>query len=130
MQLSRIEAFFHENISFGEFKNDIGEEVSRYKIALDKKGGSSSIFLDQDINVLYLQRRDVKYICDAFLRGQFDKWEINYLAEALMLSQKVEFLDDATKDALFDLADPEFFRLISVDYVEAIIRKYLMDDND
>lgn len=124
MQLSEINKLFSQEISLNVFKKSIESEVSEYKQSLIKKGSSSPIILNEDIETLVLSESNVKFLCDAFLQSLIDKWEINYLVEGLLLTEKVSFENEKVKNAFFSFADPEYYELIDEEYVRDILEDF------
>lgn len=122
MQLSKISQLFKQEISIRDFKEAIAGEISNYKNSLKKKGGSQPIILNEDLQHLEVSGPDIKIICKAYLEGIIDKWELNYIAEAILLSSTITFTDDRSESALYALSDPEFFELLTDNYVRQIIK--------
>jgi len=122
MQLSKIGRLLKQELNVADFKEELGSEISSYKNSLSKKGSSQPIILNEDLQQLQVGGSDIQIICKAYLEGILNKWELNYIAEALLLSSKISFTDDKAEKALYSLSDPEFFELITDDYVRQIIK--------
>lgn len=121
MLLSKIKELFSYHTTLRDFKKNIESEIHQYEKNLAKKGSSSPILLTEDIQSINIRSQDVKFICEAFLNSQIDKWELNYLAEGIMLSERSHFENDAVKEAFDSLTDPEFFQLVSARYIKQIL---------
>lgn len=123
MLLSKIDSLFHQSLVVEDFKKEIAREIADYKKELAREATSIKIVVNEDIENLSITKEDVKILCDAFLNQEFDKWELNYLAEGLLLSEKISFDKEEVKDALSALADPEYFSLINPEYVQGIMKE-------
>lgn len=121
MSLSEIYQLLHKEITLNSFKKSIEKEISNYKVSLQKKGGSNPIFLHEDLQDLIISEVDIRFLCEAFLQNKFDEWELNYIAEALLLSDKVTFENDKVEEALLTLTDSEYFKLIDTEFIESIL---------
>jgi hypothetical protein len=123
MQLTKIYNFFKGKIVTEDFKKHIDTEVANYKQSLNKKGNSSPIYLNEDLDNFQINEDDIRILFISFLQNKLDKWELNYVAEALMLSEKISFNNGTTKDAILSLVDPEYFKLINTKFVQEILDK-------
>lgn len=124
MLLSHINRFFNKNISLEQFKKEVELEIFEYKKGLEKKGSSTPIFLKEDIQSLLVKEEDVTFLCELFILGKLDKWQLNYIAEALLLSERIEFENNKIEDALLALSDPEYYNLINVEFVKDILNEF------
>jgi hypothetical protein len=125
MLISRIKELFNLDLSLEDFKKEIEREVSEYKKSLDKKGSSSAIFVNADIKSLLIKKEDIKLLCDAFLSDKLDKWELNYICEAILLSENIILEKKKVKDALLALTDSEYFKLINREFVKDVSEEVL-----
>jgi hypothetical protein len=121
MVLSEISKLLNKEITLDGFKERIKKEISEYKRSLDKKGSSSPIFLNEDLQDLVIGEIDIKFLCEAYLQNKLDKWELNYIAEALLLSDKIIFKNGKVEEVLLALTDSEYFELISTEFVKSIL---------
>jgi DNA integrity scanning protein DisA with diadenylate cyclase activity len=121
MFLSRINDLFKQKITLEDFQKEIENEIVVYRVELGKKGGSSSIQLNEDIKNLLVKEQDIKLLCNAFLSNRLNKWELNYIGEGLLLSEKIDFENDKVKEALLAIADPEYYKLVNAAYIKDIL---------
>lgn len=121
MLLSAIQAFFNGNTKLYDFKKEIETEIIEYKKNLSKKGGSSPIILNEDLNSLLINKKNVIFLCEAFLNGNLNEWELNYIAEALLLSERIIITDNSVNEALLSITDPEYFKSVNHKYIEEVL---------
>jgi hypothetical protein len=122
MRLSRINGMLERQIGIDDFRAEIAPEISEYRRLLEKKSTSCPIYPDEDLHELLISPAHVIQVGNAFIENRIDKWELNYIADAIMLSSKVIFEDDRTEEAVLSLADLDYFSLIDRDYVAEIIK--------
>lgn len=111
------------SISLEEFKTIISNELLDYKKNVSKKGGSSPIFLSEDIDNLLITKDHLNFLLNAFLTKKINEWELNYLAEGILLSDKTSFDSSKTNDALLALTDSELFKSINEKYIQRILEE-------
>ncbi|MDP4259912.1 MAG: hypothetical protein Q8937_16920 [Bacteroidota bacterium] len=95
MLLSKINDLFNEKVALHDFKKEVESEVSAYRKGLDKKGASVPILLSEDMRSIVIRRQDVRLLYDAYLKNKLDEWDLNYLVEGLLLSEKINFDNDS-----------------------------------
>jgi hypothetical protein len=123
MKLSELNNLLALNISISDFTKNINSEISDYKRNINKKGTSSPVLLQEDMDRLLITKSHVKFLCNAYLNNKMDEWELSYLAEAMLLSEKIDFDDEKTSEALYTLTDSEYFKLINGKYIEKVIKE-------
>jgi hypothetical protein len=123
MLVSAINGLLNQNISFEEFKKEIESEISEYKKNLNKKGGSSPILVNSDMDNVSIKKQDIQFLGEAFLDDNLNKWELNYLAEGILLSNNFIIESRKVKDALLSLTDAEYFMLINKQFVIEILEE-------
>lgn len=106
MKISQIK----ESISKGkisiELKAVLDQLIPEYAGALSKTGSSveivatSDVEFDVDISV-------VKSLCQFFIDGEISELELAYIADALQLTDSVEFIESSVADLIAELTDPE-----------------------
>ena len=121
MLLSRIQALLNHTLSVKDFKQEILDEIREYEQAHLKKESNIPIYLDDDISQLSLDEDNLKFLCDQYLSARLNKWEINYIVEAIFLSENIVFCSEEIEDAFFSLADPSYFDLIDDEYIKSIL---------
>lgn len=89
MQLSEISDLLSSKIPINDFRDRISGEIAEYRKRLKITGGSSPIYLNEDIATLIVDKADIEFLCASFVRIELDPWELNYICEALMLSSIV-----------------------------------------
>ena len=99
MRLSQIKSVLESRGQVGNFKKEIEVEVSEYKKQLRKKGASSPIILNEDISYNLTKEHMDSYLYLVNL-NLLDRYEASYIADALLLSEKIFFEDDDMNDQL------------------------------
>lgn len=127
MYLSKLIDYFEHRITSSDFKEYLKGEISEYKNGHIKTGSSTPIYLQEDTSDLNVTTKNIQDLCIAYLNNEFSEWELNYVCEALLLSNKIVVTDKKIENALMALTDSEYFRLISKNYVEGIIQELLYD---
>lgn len=122
MNLSDISSFFADKLNVLQFKSIISPDVMNYEKALLKIGGSSPVYLTEDLAVLKVGIKDVKRLCENYLIGVLNEHEVNYIAEALLLSDKIVFENDLVEEALLALTDVDYFKNVSSQYIQSILK--------
>ncbi len=106
MKLSSIGALLKGQMSSAEFKFEIFEEIGRYSSALKKPGGSVPINVEEDQDII-VRSKDVSVLCVLYVSGMLSSIEISYLADALQLSERVDFSDDDVGSYIDEMTDSE-----------------------
>jgi len=99
MLLSQIRLLLENKVSIDSFKRQIQSEVSSYKKQLSKKGASAPIYLTEDI-FYTLAEQGISTLKRVYQAGQLDQFEISYLADTLLLAEKVKFSNEDIEDDL------------------------------
>ncbi|WP_101728689.1 hypothetical protein [Emticicia sp. TH156] len=88
-----------------EFKKLIEKEVDDYKFSLAKKGGSAPIILSEDIDLL-VGKSEITVLSQAFINDELSEYQVYYIMDALLLSDKIAFESEGFKDVVEILTDP------------------------
>ena len=105
MKLSAVVALMTGNLSPNEFSAAIAEELLVHTRALERLGGSAPVVVNEDTDVL-LNRQGLSSLCRLFALGHLSAAELAYTADALQLSDRVEFADPSIADDLAECTDP------------------------
>ncbi|HTR30637.1 MAG TPA: hypothetical protein VMH27_15300 [Puia sp.] len=106
MRLSQIKLFLRGQLAVDSFKTEIESEVLTYKHQLAKRGVSAPINLIED-EYFDLAKEDLDAFESLSRSGRLDEYEISYIADALLLSEKVKAPGDSTNNFLetFSISD-------------------------
>ncbi|MFT4015448.1 MAG: hypothetical protein QM668_00680 [Agriterribacter sp.] len=121
MKLSNIQKLLLGEMSIDNFTIEINEEVNIYKKSLLKKGASATIYLEEDLIKVKIDRKSINTICNFFIEGKIDNYQLNYMIEALLLSSHVSFANEKIRSLLEDLTDPEYGLKLDIEYVKNIV---------
>jgi cellobiose-specific phosphotransferase system component IIB len=105
MKLSQIKEFFNEIITPFALKGSISNEMENVKASSAKKGGSTSIFLVEDISLI-VEKSNIAILCQAYINSDLSEFEICYIVDALLLSSKVKFESEGLMELAETLTDP------------------------
>jgi hypothetical protein len=108
MTLSNIKKFLESNTDseLNNLKLSISEEVNNYIKQLKKGGASAPIYLEEDID-LTIEHKSLVRICQAYLSKKLTAFEVSYVVDALLMSERTIILNETTKEKLELLTDPE-----------------------
>lgn len=121
MKLTELSDLFNKKIGIEQFKLRIYSEVTKYKKGVKKKGGSGSIYLEEDINDFEIKKEDLIFLCSLFLEKKIDQWELNYIAEAIVFASYEKLFGSEMQNALDSLTDPEYEMLVNDNFVKKIM---------
>ncbi|MFT3945347.1 MAG: hypothetical protein QM763_00120 [Agriterribacter sp.] len=121
MKLSNIQKLLLGEMSIDNFTIAINEEVNIYKKSLLKKGASATIYLEEDLIKVKIDRKSINTICNFFIEGKINNYQLNYMIEALLLSSHVYFANENIRSLLEDLTDPEYGLKLDIEYVKNIV---------
>lgn len=105
MRLSQLRSFLEQKMKLEDFKKGIYKEVTDYKSQLSKKGASSEVFLEADID-LYLTKAHISGLCSHYLDDELSEYELYYVVDALLLSENVFFENERLLDLTETMTDP------------------------
>ncbi len=106
MKLSNIKSVFLGNMSLDAFKSSMQDEMKEYILLKSKRRSSMPVYLIED-GALTIGEKELRVLCEAYLNKDLNEMELNYIADALLLSNKVEFEEDEIADRIGYLTDPE-----------------------
>ena len=105
MRLSSLANLLSAKLSASEFSAEIADELLVHTRGLEKLGGSAPVVVTAD-TALVLDRPGLSALCNLFASGQLSATELAYTADALQLSEHVEFADASIADDLAECTDP------------------------
>ena len=106
MKLSSVANLISGTLSPTDFSAEISSEISAHTFELRKRGGIAHVRVFEDTDVL-LNRAGLSILCHLFATGQLTANELAYVADALQLSERVEFGDEDIASDLAECTDPE-----------------------
>jgi flagellar biosynthesis component FlhA len=106
MKLTTLQGFFNKIISADSFQDLIRTEVEHYKLLLSKTGSSVPVVLDED-TYLSIGGSEVSAICQAFIDEHISEYDVYYIVDALLLSNRITFASESLLDLLETLTDPQ-----------------------
>lgn len=121
MKQSLLKELFEDKVDLASFKHNIYEEVRAYKQKLEENGRSTIINVVEDIVKFNIRNEDLILLADFYLSGSLNSWELNYIAEAISLSENIYYANNAVENAVEALSDSEFYKLISPNFITKIV---------
>ena len=94
-----------QKLELENFRKGIDKEVAGYKNQLSKKGASSEVLLEADIN-LHLTKAHISELCSHYLNDGLSEYELYYIIDALLLSENVSFENEKLLDLTETMTDP------------------------
>lgn len=105
MKLSQLRSFLEQKLGIETFRKGIDKEVTGYKNQLSKKGASSEVLLEADID-LYLTKAHISELCSHYLNDGLSEYEVYYIIDALLLSENVSFESEKLLELTEIMTDP------------------------
>jgi hypothetical protein len=106
MKLSLLKDFFCNHISAKQLSENIKSEISEFEKALKIKGGSAPIYIIEDVQ-LPVGKKDILVLCQSYIDDTLTEIEVNYIVDALSLSENVSFESEDLFDVVVTMTDPE-----------------------
>lgn len=106
MKLSTIKLALSGEISTDVLRMEMQDEMSEYKAMANLKGSTMPVYVNEDMEVK-IGENDLKALCTAYLKEKLTELEINYIVDALQLSNKVSFESEELFDRISYLTDPK-----------------------
>ncbi|MES2457436.1 MAG: hypothetical protein V4594_17905 [Bacteroidota bacterium] len=120
MKLSQLRFFLEQKSGIENFSKGIAKEVTGYKNQLSKKGASSEILLEADIN-LYVTKGHISELCGHYLNDSLSEYELYYIIDALLLSENVSFENQKLLDLTETMTDPFVNGVITKSVVKEVL---------
>lgn len=109
MEIEKLKKYFEGEISATILKEILSVEVETYKIALEKKKNSIPIYINpiqRDGVLIRLTMLDFKKLCNDYLSGLLNEFDIYYISDVISLSQNIEMENEEVEDFFFGIGDP------------------------
>ena len=106
MRTQSLHSFLSDNSSAESLAEEIHDEVRAYKAAAEVKGSSMPVNMTGYQNI-HINIDEVVRLCDGYLSGVLTSWDVQYVCDALQMSERVTFHDEAVRDALDMLGEVE-----------------------
>jgi len=103
-----------------EFLLSIENELGSYQTALKKQGGSASIQLEENINIV-VGESNILILCEHFVAKKISSSFLEYVCDALELGELVEFENDKSRDLVFEICNPEINGKFSISRAKEVI---------
>ena len=108
MDSSTLIRFLKGEEKVNKLKKEILEGVDELRRNLNKKGYSSSIYLNDDGKKFIVKKWHIQKLCDFYLNNDLDQVELCYLTTAMELCEGIVFESDDIEDAISLLSsDPD-----------------------
>lgn len=120
MRLSDIDKILNEKMTFQDFNILVSKEISLYKIKNRERGRSIDIYCQEDIKCLYIGKKQIKILLEAFLNRLIEKAELGYLLDALTLSDNVKFENSVLRYEIELLSESDINENINNDILKIL----------
>ena len=106
MRLSSLASLLSGKLSAPDFSAEIAGELTEHARSLQTLGGTAPVQVTEDTDLL-LDRVGLGVLCRHFATGQLTAGELAYTADAMQLSERVEFTGPEIASDLAECTDPE-----------------------
>lgn len=114
MKLTLIKNLFSRKLSKIEFKEIVSQEMIEYISKWKNRGSSRSVYLVEDTEV-YIGGQEAIFLLDSFIKTELSILEINYIVDALLLSEKVKFESEEFLEEFETMTDPEIHGVFTLE---------------
>jgi len=123
MQTSTIRIALSSTGSLSEFWKEIAEEVQAYKLKMRKKGSAAHIDLLEDEEFV-LQMSHVIRLLRGYLNNELPVEALDYIGNAFMLAEWIDFADDEVCELVPKIIDPEINGPFGREDAATLIHRY------
>jgi len=120
MDSNNLRQFFLDKMSIKTIVSDAVAEVDEFRRARAKTGSSAHIIVTNETFEFLLGSTAVKKLCETYLHGELDEWQLEYMANVLEFSDAFLVEDEQVADAIFALSSPEVNGDLTPERVRAI----------
>lgn len=122
MNLSKLKGFFDGRVDQIVIKNSLLSEMDDYKRGNFERGRSKPVLLKEDTE-LFFHKESLRKLYLSFIECNFLEIEINYIADALLLSESTVFSSEDIKEKLEELTDPEINGRLTTERVQEMLKQ-------
>ena len=122
MTLSLLLALL-ERSAFQQLRSEIAVPLESYSRGLKERGRSSPIVLTEMGTPAVVREVHVENLIKAYLSGELSAIELDYLANALDLSEDADYATKAVREAVFALSTPEINGRLSADHLTGLLHE-------
>lgn len=115
LSLKKINAYLSNVLDARTISDEIGD------ITKPKLGGSVSITLEEDYEIIFTEIYAVKMLND-YIDGVFKDYQLSYLCDCLLLSEKVIFTSKVVEESVEEMTDFEINGYLTKDKAMGIIK--------
>jgi hypothetical protein len=123
MKISHIKDSISSGVVSHELRNSLDRLVPGYEKALSKRGSVVPIRVIEDIE-LYLGIAEIQTLCQFYIDGFLSSSELAYIADALQISDSVDFVEPHVADYVSEFTDPEINGIFTKERASDIVRSY------
>jgi len=105
MRVESLEQFFKGEITAQQLVSEISDEVKEHIKLLQKKGASAPVYV-YGKGPVKITSKDVLKLCDTFSSKELQEAYINYIVDAILLSEEFKIENENIEECLFLLSDP------------------------
>jgi hypothetical protein len=119
MRISSLSKLISGEMDVSEFDAEIQDEFEIHSKALQKIGGIAPVSVTED-QEFTLDRSGISALCRLFIGGQITAGKLAYIADAMQLSEGIDFSDTEIADDVDLLTDPEINGPLTVELASRI----------
>jgi hypothetical protein len=106
MRISSLSKLISGEMDVSGFDAEIRDEFEKHSKELQKIGGIAPVSVTED-QEFTLDRSGIGALCRLFIGGQITATKLAYIADAMQLSEGIDFSDAEIADDVALLTDPE-----------------------
>ena len=107
MDMRNLKKYLLDEVTSHDVLKEISAEVELFRTSRLKKGASCAISGTHEDFRFIFNNSHVRKLCRAYLEGQFNAWELEYLCNLIELSEAFLMENDDVEDAVFLLSSPD-----------------------
>jgi hypothetical protein len=120
MKLSDLRKFFESEASVDLFRKSIQNELRDYEKGSIQKGRSMPVTLVEDTELL-MKNEFVSKLCLSCLNQELASLEVQYIADAILLSENVAFPTKKLREISESLTDPAVNGLLTEERLRGVL---------
>lgn len=122
MKISSLKEYFENKISVSSFEDLIHNELQDYVRGNLERGRSIPVTVIEDIELSVTNEYILK-LCNDYKEGKLKELEVNYIADATLLSESIKFKNEKLFELVELLTDPAINGNLIEEVIEELINQ-------
>jgi hypothetical protein len=120
MKLSALHRLLENRLSVADFRQQVSRDMNEYLERAHIKGSVMPVPVDEDEDIA-ISGQHIRMLCGFFVGGQLTAEELAYIADAMELSERVQF-GEGISALVAEMTDPEVNGPFTVERAKEIFR--------